>query len=84
MVHIRHCSAGICQQEWVVAKWLGLSVTVGVGARARGWNPSFIFLFCLCDRHHFVVPAACIVDVKRHMTSSGMKRKVPRTGTRRP
>ena len=45
VVHIRHCSAGICQQEWVVAKWLGLSVTVRVGARARGWNPSFIFLF---------------------------------------
>ena len=29
VVHIRRCRAGICQQ-WLIAEWLGLSVTVRV------------------------------------------------------
>ena len=33
-VHIKQCSAGISQQ-WLVTKWLGLSVTVRVRVKAE-------------------------------------------------
>ena len=48
-VHIRWCSAGISQQ-WLIIKWLGLSVTVRVRvmARAREW---FVHK---CDGHHLL------------------------------
>ena len=57
MVHIRRCSAGI-RQQFLVAEWLGLRITVRVRvrARAREWNPFlflFVFLFvCKCGGHH--------------------------------
>ena len=43
MVHIRQCSARN-RQQWLVAKWLGLSVTVRVRAmtKARVWSPFFM------------------------------------------
>ena len=38
-----HCS----RQQWLVAEWLGFSVTVRVRARAREWDSSVLF-FSLC------------------------------------
>ena len=57
-------------------EWLGLSVTVRVRvrARAREWNPFLFFFFVNVVDIICCVLLACIVDVTRHMTSSGMKR----------
>ena len=59
MVHIRRCSAGI-RQQFLVAEWLGLRITVRVRvrARAREWNP-FLFLF-VC---FFVCLSVNVVDI---------------------
>ena len=71
MVHIRRCSAGICQQ-WLIAEWLGLSVTVrvrvilGLGL-GNGVLPFFFFFSFLVNVKDIICCAllACIVDVRR-------------------
>ena len=54
---IKDSSVHGSRQQWLVAEWLGCSVTVRVRARARGWGSSlffffffffFLFFFCLC------------------------------------
>ena len=44
-------SAGT-RQQWLVAKWLGISVTVRV--RIREGFISFFFFLCRCDGHHLL------------------------------
>ena len=65
VVHIRRCSAGICQ-KWLIAEWLGLSVTVRVRvrARAREWSPSFFSFLVNVKDIICCALLACIVDVR--------------------
>ena len=67
VVHIRRCSAGICQ-NWLIAEWLGLSVTVRLGLGLGLGNGVLPFFFSFLVNMKDIIccaPLACIVDVRR-------------------